>query len=426
MLFHYLVNLIFKLYFPYRRSRVNKNKYDLVMSIYSSQHVAFIRNFDRNLFDYEGGELKLINYSKLLLPFTKVFLECGRSLLLGIECWDSTIFFLRRVKSEKIRPLFYSDSEYIFWKSGSLFRKVNNNSVERLCDFFLPDFMYCDMLYSDGYYVLRSGGHIYISDNLSHWDTIYIGKRGIKDSMVFVGKGKSLSLLFIEYSPGKERSRHRILKYNFETGITESVFVFYTHNEYISGIGNVCARHVHVIQKDPFTNDIFVGTGDNDDESGIFVSHDDGNSFTTVKVGSQNYRALSFIFTKDYVFWNTDTHETQAIFRMNKSDNTDLKRFPLINGALWCTAKYPLQINGDDLYIMTSNSEGALYDNNNRVYGIIIRDNIPHIYELLKRPSRTQYSQQFLLGFDDQLNIVLYDHEVDKVNFYRLEIYEHQ
>ena len=66
------------------------------------------------------------------------------------------------------------------------------------------------------------------------------------------------------------------------------------------------------------------------------------------------------------------------------------------------------------------NSEGALYDNNNRVYGIVIEDNRPIFYELLSKPSRTEYSQQFLLGFDDMRNVYLYDHEIDMVTSYVL------
>lgn len=153
----------------------------------------------------------------------------------------------------------------------------------------------------------------------------------------------------------------------------------------------------------------------------VFISKDNGNTFSKCISGSQNYRTLSFLFTENYVFWNTDTHESQAIFRMNKNNPKDIIRYPLVNGALWCTAKYPLKVDGEDLYIMTSNSEGSLYDNNNRVYGITLKNDEPQVFELLSKRSRTQYTQQFLLGFDDDNNVILYDHEIGCVNSFKFD-----
>lgn len=414
-----LLSFVYRLYFPYKKSKINNNRYDKVMTLYKPYAISGVEHYDTTLFSYNDEILRILNPSQLTTPYAKIKIK-GKDMIIGIQCWLSGKYTLVYKGQTKSRPLYLDTNEYIYWESGKLYCKKNHLPTEELCKFELTDFMYCDMLHCEDYYVIRTGGKICISKDLCNWNTIYQGKRGIKDSMVFVGKNKTLALLFIEYSPGTKRSRHNILKYHFENEFLEIVHTFYTYSEFSDGVGETCARHIHVIAKDPYTNDIYVGTGDNDEESGIFVSTNDGNSFTKILNGSQNYRALSFLFTKNYVYWNTDTHETQAIFQMEKQNTQNIVRFPLINGALWCSAKYPTKVENEDFYIMTSNSEGSLYDNNNRVYGITLKNDKPQIYELLTRRSRTQYSQHFLLGFDNKHNVILYDHEIGKVICFQL------
>lgn len=65
-------------------------------------------------------------------------------------------------------------------------------------------------------------------------------------------------------------------------------------------------RHVHGLYSDPYRGRIWICTGDNDEESGLYYTDD---HFITVKRfggGDQMWRAVSLIVTPDHLFYGTD------------------------------------------------------------------------------------------------------------------------
>ena len=93
------------------------------------------------------------------------------------------------------------------------------------------------------------------------------------------------------------------------------------------------------------------------------------------------------------------------------------KKYPLVNGALWCTME--THFEGKKIYVMSSNSEGAHYDNRNRVYGIVIKDEKPYIYGILSSKSKSVYSQHFPLCCYGERLFFYYSH-YDIVEEYKL------
>lgn len=63
-------------------------------------------------------------------------------------------------------------------------------------------------------------------------------------------------------------------------------------------------RHVHAVQRDPYSGDIWVTTGDRDHECQIGRLRD--GRFEPVVGGSQRYRAVELGFTPGYVLWGMD------------------------------------------------------------------------------------------------------------------------
>lgn len=403
----------------FKKYKKNNRHYSFRISPWDDLRIDNITEYDDSLFTYSGNILR-IKKRDFERPFSQIKVKGNRELI-GIESWDSNKIILKKVKSANFRPLLREENLSVFWKDNALYSQTEKG-VNRLCNYVLDDFLYCDMIHSGEWYALRSGGCIKISRDLKNWQEIYNGKRGIRQSMVFIGEDSNLQLLFIEYSPGRVHYRHSVLCYSISTNEIKPIETFYTKEEHINNGLSPFARHIHTISKDPYTGDVYVGTGDSDDESGIYVLKNGEKHFSTFLKGSQNYRTLSFIFSEDSIFWNTDTHEPQFLYRCNRVTKI-IDRFAMVNGALWCTELYPHKINGSNFYIMSSNSEGALYDNYNRVYGIEISNGEePHIYELLKTRSRIQYSQQFIMGVDFNDNIILFDHEIDKVRAYKLAL----
>ncbi len=306
--------------------------------------------------------------------------------------------------------LLTKNSVSYFVKRGKLYSKELDCSPKQLSDIIIEDPMYNEMIVNKNFGIIRTGHRIlFSSDSLYNWTQIYEGPRNIKESMCW--NDKDSSLMFSQYTPGRERTRHYILRYSYPNDKIDTLQTFYTEQEYLTQGLEPCARHIHILTVDPYTGWIFLGTGDTDVESGIYISKDNGNTFQCLGRGNQSWRTLSFIFTPNYVLWNTDSDAPQYLSQISRSelgalpvDETDVIRFPLYNSALWCT------LQSNDLTIMSSNMEGAHYDNNKRIYGIKVDINgIPIVYELWKEPAQYWSDQLFPIGIDTDGIIQFYD-----------------
>jgi len=112
-------------------------------------------------------------------------------------------------------------------------------------------------------------------------------------------------------------------------------------------------RHIHAIQKDPYTGNLWVSTGDNDKESLIANSND---KFKTVKLfgQGQQFKACQLVFTEEAVFWGTDTDidSIAGIYRWDRY-TSKIEKLQKINGAIFFGTRLA---NGT--IIMSSNREG--------------------------------------------------------------------
>lgn len=101
-------------------------------------------------------------------------------------------------------------------------------------------------------------------------------------------------------------------------------------------------RHIHAVQYDPYTGYIWVTTGDKDHECQISYSKDGGRTFHPIGSGSQIWRTVSLIFTKDYIYWGTDSpNYDNFIYRWKRSDNT-LERLQKVDGPVY----YSISLDG--------------------------------------------------------------------------------
>ncbi len=82
-------------------------------------------------------------------------------------------------------------------------------------------------------------------------------------------------------------------------------------------IGNI--RHVHGVYFDTYAKAVWVTTGDEDTESGIWVTQDDFKTLNRVIGGSQQTRAVQLLFTEKHVYFGSDTPlEKNFIYRLHK------------------------------------------------------------------------------------------------------------
>jgi hypothetical protein len=88
-----------------------------------------------------------------------------------------------------------------------------------------------------------------------------------------------------------------------------------------SAYGFNTSRHIHILQTDPYTGDIYATTGDplagyDANSSKLFKYN---GSWNLLYSGDVDYQFLSVGFTPEYVFFGTDSQSDNKIYRMNKT-----------------------------------------------------------------------------------------------------------
>ena len=125
----------------------------------------------------------------------------------------------------------------------------------------------------------------------------------------------------------------------------------------LSGHIDIGFKHFHAVQYDPYSGIIYAASGDDDTAAAIYVSKDNGDSFELLHgPNEKDCRLLNFIFTKDKIYWASDSgyegkHFLFSIERgednvMNFSTLTELHEFEHIGGlpgvATYATCYIPL------------------------------------------------------------------------------------
>ncbi len=79
-------------------------------------------------------------------------------------------------------------------------------------------------------------------------------------------------------------------------------------------------RHIHGVFHDFYTDSIWVTTGDQNSEAGIWRTDDGFKTLELIAGGSQQKRAVQLLFTEDYVYFGSDTpNERNYIYRMDRA-----------------------------------------------------------------------------------------------------------
>ncbi len=114
-------------------------------------------------------------------------------------------------------------------------------------------------------------------------------------------------------------------------------------------------RHIHAIQQDPYTNKLWVCTGDLDEESMLAWSKDGFKSIHKLGEGSPIWRICQLVFTEDGIYWGTDSDsaERSGIYRWAK-DSSTLELLQKVRGAIFFATRL-----ADGTIVMSTDREGA-------------------------------------------------------------------
>lgn len=99
-------------------------------------------------------------------------------------------------------------------------------------------------------------------------------------------------------------------------------------------------RHFHGVFHDPYADRLWGTTGDSDRESAIGLFTDRG--FEPIGRGSQRWRAVSLLFTPEYVLWGMDCSyaDENAIFRLARDDLDAGRVDPDVVATAGCSVFY--------------------------------------------------------------------------------------
>lgn len=186
------------------------------------------------------------------------------------------------------------------------------------------------LLDTEAGWFLRTDGGVVKSKDLIDWEvSVEIGKRGMFQQLDYLKCGDTLFVFTGEYST-EGVDTHSVYRGEYLSGESvgewEKKYTFGSSKQRKEGLGwERYARHIHVVCTDKKTDQLWVATGDNNEETAILVSNDYGETFHEFAIGEQKYRTLMILFTENYVYWNMDTHlQDQCVFRVKKKDIDDI------------------------------------------------------------------------------------------------------
>ena len=82
-------------------------------------------------------------------------------------------------------------------------------------------------------------------------------------------------------------------------------------------------KHIHLVEQDCYTGVIYISTGDDNENSMIWYSTDNGQNWTLLRTSEKYCRNLSITFTEEYVYWTPDTQNPSSryLFKAERDNN---------------------------------------------------------------------------------------------------------
>lgn len=123
-------------------------------------------------------------------------------------------------------------------------------------------------------------------------------------------------------------------------------------------------NHIHGIFSDPYTGRLWVATGDEDSACIFGYSNDGFESLEKCFFGSQKYRVCVPLFTKDEIFFATDSQYTQNVIRSIDRQTGMITDVQQIQGS----GIYAIQVG--DLMLISTSVEPS----------VVNKDNFSHLW----------------------------------------------
>ena len=149
------------------------------------------------------------------------------------------------------------------------------------------------------------------------------GDQGMRN--VGILRANDSTLFFGEYFGNPQRTEVRIFE-STDNGLSWQIAYTFKPGE---------VRHIHALQKDPYTGKLWVCVGDTDQEAMVAWSEDNFRTLVPIGSGSGIWRVCQLVFTEEAVLWGTDTgQEIRGIYRWDKKSR-ELAKLNAVDGAVF-------------------------------------------------------------------------------------------
>lgn len=169
---------------------------------------------------------------------------------------------------------------------------------------------------SNGNVLVSAKKKTYIVDSYGRVVNTFVGFRGNKPAQFGICEDDEGNIFFGEYTINLSNDHPTSLYRSTDGGKTFAEIYRFDSKE---------VRHIHFVQWDKHAKCLWMGTGDKDFECLLMRSLDHGETWEKIGGGSQQWRAIGVVFTKEYLYWGTDAGsvpDQNYIVRMNRADNT--------------------------------------------------------------------------------------------------------
>ena len=180
-----------------------------------------------------------------------------------------------------------------------------------------------------GKFVFSQKGCIYTYDfstgklkiNLEH-------KKGMRAPLKYTVlnnlNGFEKQICFGEYFTDKEKREVRIVR-STDGEKWETAYIF----------SKGLIRHIHGIYADFYKNQVYILTGDTDEESAIWIAKDNFKTVECLAKGKQCFRACQMWVRDDCLIWASDSeYEQNYLYRMNKEKGSEVIKIKKLPGSV--------------------------------------------------------------------------------------------
>lgn len=185
-----------------------------------------------------------------------------------------------------------------------------------------------------------------------------LGDQGIRnDGILSIGDS---TIYFGEYFQNEAKSEVKVYRSAHELKAWDIVYEFKP--------GQI--RHIHAIQQDPYTERLWICTGDSNDESMLAWTDNAFETINSIGQGSQLWRICQLVFTEESVYWGTDTgnDDVVGIYRWDKQTK-EIHKLQKVDGAVFYGTRLA---NGT--IVMSTDREGMQSEKDDKTRLFIITD----------------------------------------------------